>query len=402
MAHFHLCWEIGAGLGHAGRLKILALALLGRGHRVTMSLRDLPHTHAVLADLDIPKLQAPFWMHRTAGMPANQSSLAEILLSVGYLEARELTGMVEGWRSLYRLLQPDLIVADYAPTAILAARSMGLRSASVGLGFYSPPQGMALPCLRDWENIPPQRLQAAEARVLQTANAVLAQAGAAPFALAAELILGDVPLLCTWPELDHYGRPAASATWHGPNFLPQAGLAPKWPPGDGPKVFAYLRMQHAEHADVLAALVRQGCRVLCYLPEVAGGRAPPVTAPNIIYARRPLSLNDVFSEAQLCVNHGGEATLVQALLAGVPVLLAPIQLEQFLMARRVQAMGAGINAAQAGQPADWDRLLRLLLDNPSYAQAARAFAARHQDFNQERMAEELADIFERNVTPAAI
>lgn len=40
MAHIHFAWELGGGLGHAGRLKPLALEALRRGHRVSLSLRD--------------------------------------------------------------------------------------------------------------------------------------------------------------------------------------------------------------------------------------------------------------------------------------------------------------------------------------------------------------------------
>lgn len=397
MAHIHLAWELGGGLGHAGRLKMLALALQRRGHRVSMSLRDLGHSRALLADLDIPRFQAPLWLHQTAGMPPNQASLAEILVTRGYLEAKALAGLADGWRALFGQLRPDLLVADYAPTAILAARSMAIRSVSVGIGFYSPPPRQPLPCLRDWEPIAPQRLAGAEARVLQTANAVLAGFGAAPFEWAADLLLGDAPLLCTWPELDHYGRHDPHAQWHGPNFLPQTGVAPSWPAGEGAKVFAYLKAGHADHAAVLRALAGQGCRVLCYMPEVAGGKAPPVTSPNILYAAAPVSLEAAFADASLCVCHGGEATLVQALLAGVPALLLPMQLEQFLLARRVQAMGAGVNAAMQPGPVDWGGLLRRMLELPAHRDVAQAFARRHQGFEQLRMADELADIFERNL-----
>ncbi|KQV82366.1 hypothetical protein ASD15_10020 [Massilia sp. Root351] len=265
MARFHLCWELGGGLGHAGRLKVLAAALLARGHEVSVSLRDLAQAHGLFSGrfsdplraapgvmgargpqmpaLRTPPLQAPVWLHRTEGMPPNHASHAEILLTAGYLQAEPLAGLVAGWRSIFSLLRPEVVVADYAPTAILAARSMGLRSASVGSAFSMPPPGRALPCLREWENIAPQRLADAEARVLQAANAVLAHHGAPPLSWAADLLLGDAPLLTTWPELDPFSRTAGAAgvEWYGPAFLPAGGAPPAWPPGNGPKVFAYLK-----------------------------------------------------------------------------------------------------------------------------------------------------------------
>lgn len=397
MAHIHLAWELGGGLGHAGRLKTLAQALLERGHHVSLSLRDLGHTQRVLETMPVPKFQAPVWLHRTAGMPANQASLAEILIHSGYLDASGLDGLCGGWRSLLSNVKPDLLVADYAPTAILAARCLGLPSASVGIGFYSPPPGRALPNLRPWEQIGAARLAAAEEHVLKVANAVLMHHRAPAVTHACDLLLGDSALLCTWPELDHYGRPASSAVWYGPNFLSHTGTPPHWPEGSGPKVFAYLKQEHGQHAAVLQALAALGCRVACYMPEVASGMAPPVAAVDIAYARAPVSLQQAMAEADLCVCHGGEATLVQALLAGVPLLMLPMQLEQFLICQRVDGGGAGINAARLAAPVDWPALLRQLFGDGSFRAAAAAFAARYAGFSQHAMAGRIAVEFERQL-----
>ena len=392
MAHFHLCWELGGGLGHAGRLKMLARTLLARGHHVSLSVRDLMHTHALLADLDAPKLQAPVWLHQAVGLPSPPGSLAEILFHCGYLEPAALRGMVDGWQAMFELLRPDMLMADFAPTAILAARGMGLRSASAGNGFYSPPPAQPLPPLQP---APTARLAASEARVLQTANALLP---GRPLEYAADLFLGDLPLLCTWPELDHYARPAtANARWFGPNFLPDAGAPPSWPQGEGPKVFAYLKTAHPAHVAVLQALVEEGCRTLVYLPEVAGGAAPPVDSPLLHYASGPVALSQALAESELCVCHAGEATLAQSLLAGVPLLMLPSHTEQFMLARRVAKSGAGYNAGLLEPASDWRGTLRRVLDDDRYRQAARAFATRHQSFNQQRMNAELAAILEQQL-----
>jgi UDP:flavonoid glycosyltransferase YjiC (YdhE family) len=393
MAHIHLCWELGGGLGHAGRLKMLAQALLARGHRVTMSLRDLMHTHALLADLDVPKLQAPVWLHDAVGLPS-PGNLAEILFRCGYLEPAALHGVVGGWRAMFALLQPDLVVADFAPTALLAARSMGLRTASVGNGFNTPPRGQPLPALRQ---APAERLAASEARMLATANAVLAAFGADPYTQAADAFLGGLPLLCTWPELDHYARDAAGEQWLGPNFVDEGGLAPYWPEGEGAKVYAYLKASHPAHGAVLKALVEEGCRVLAYVPEVAAGAPPPVVSEHLLYADAPLALAPILAAADLCVCHAGEATLAQALLAGVPLLMLPSHAEQFLTARRVAVSGAGYNAALLAPAADWRAAVRGVLDEARYGAAAQAFAARRQGFDQRRMNQQLTVLLERHL-----
>jgi len=396
MAHFYLCWELGGGLGHAGRLKSIAQPLRARGHQVSFVLRDLVLTRRLLAGQRGATLQAPLWLHRTAGLPPDQASLAEILLACGYLDADALAGLAEGWRGLFRQGRPDLVIADYAPTAILAARSLGLSSAAVGPGFTVPPAREPLPPLRNWEAPRTARLRAAEARLLDSSNRVLAAHGAAPLAYGADLLLGDQSFLCTWPELDHFGR-EQGGPWLGPNLPPAAAWRPQWPAGNGRPVFAYLRRAAPASSEVLQALVRQGCRVLCYMPDVASGAPAPVESPQIVYAPAPVALPEALAECALVVSHAGEALVAQALLAGRPLLLLPHSAESFLMARRVALMGAGINAMQLARPRDWEKMVAALLQEPACGEAAAGFAQRYRDYDPQRQAEDLADRFEAMV-----
>jgi UDP:flavonoid glycosyltransferase YjiC (YdhE family) len=396
MANIVFCWELGAALGHAGRLKALAQPLRARGHAISFVLRDLVHTRRLLADVDIPVYQAPLWLHRVAGLPPGEASQADLLLACGWLDADAMAGLVDGWRHLLRALGAHLVVGDYAPAALLAARSLGIASSAVGPGFQIPPADRPLPPLRDWEAVPQSRMAATEARVLATANAVLARHGAAPYAYAADLLRGDLPLLCTWPELDPWGRGETDARWFGPTIAGAGAGArpPGWPDGAGPRVFAYLRGPHPDHAALLAALARAGCRTLCYLPDVAGGAAPPFTHPRVAWAGGPVALDAALPASAFAVCHAGESTVSQALLAGVPVLTLPQTAEAFLTARRVRRLGAGININEMARPLDWDGIVRRMLEGEDYRAAARAFALRHADFAAERQAEAIAGVLE--------
>jgi hypothetical protein len=391
MAHFHLCWELGAGLGHAGRLKALARVLQARGHRVTLGLRELVHTRSLLHDLPAPVFQAPIWQHRTEGLPPQQASLAEILLGCGYLFPESLEGLALGWRTLFGTLAPDVVVADYAPTALLAARSLGLRTASVGIGFYLPPPGRPLPALLE---VPAARLAAAEQRLLASANAVLAGLGGKRVEHAADLMQGDLPLLCTWPELDHYGRSPGPAAWFGPS-VSGGGIPPAWPAHPGPRVFAYLRGAHAEAAALLRALAEEGCAVLCYMPEVTANRPPPFAHPALAYASAPVDLHAAFSASRFVVAYGNHATVAQALAYGKPVLALPLQLEQLVLARRIETQSLGINAHGLPRPLDWRAAVQRMRDETALHAAAQAFAARHAGFDFSAPAPRLADALER-------
>lgn len=399
MARFLLCWEFGGGLGHAGRFKPLAQELMRRGHQVDLMLRDIVHTRALLGDLNAQGariLQAPIWLHQTVGVPNPVISLCEIVMANGYLKASSLTGLVEGWRGVMNMCQPDVIVADYAPTATIAARTLGIPVASVGIGFYVPPDASPLPPFRTWEPIAAGRVEHYDQQVLGTVNEVLRSYQAPALNKLADIFRGNQPLLCTWPELDHYGRGAlpAGQRYMGPTFLPSGGLAPQWPEGNGPAVFAYIRSTHPDHLALLQALDQIGCRTLCYLPEVAAGMPEPLRSPRIRYAKGPVHLGQALPQSQLAICHAGEATLAQAILAGVPVLMLPTQAEQFLMAVRVEQAGAGINVAARPRPTDYQALLKQMLQQPAHRQAAQALAQRYQGFTHEGQTTELVDAFE--------
>lgn len=387
MAHFHLAWELGGDAAHAGRLRVIAQALIARGHAVSLSVRDLGQARRLLADLDVVILQAPLWLHSTA---QHASSLAEIMLSSGYREAQTLDALVRGWRSALQLLKPDVVVAEFAPTALLAARTLDIPAAAVGAGFTLPPPGMPLPNFRPWEAVDLARLAQAEMHILKVMNTVLVHHGGVPYVQAADALLGRKHFLCAWPELDHYGRPPEREQWYGPAFVAPAGEAPQWPPGHGHKVFAYLRQEHPAHMAVLHALVMEGCRVLCYQPEVAAGAVPPVHATSLAYARGPVDLAAALSEARICVSQAGEGTVAHSLLGGVPLLLLPTQLERYLLAARLEQAGVAVNGGRLPGTVDWRGVVRSLLMDGRTLMATRGLANRYAGFTQAQMGEKLA------------
>jgi UDP:flavonoid glycosyltransferase YjiC (YdhE family) len=88
-------------------------------------------------------------------------------------------------------------------------------------------------------------------------------------------------------------------------------------------------------------------------------------------------------EADIAITYASLATTTAFLLAGKPLLLLPGHLEQFLVARRVEEMGAGrlVNPEQA--PGDLRAVLADLIDNPSWRSNAQAFAAKYAAFDQQ-------------------
>lgn len=386
-----LCaWELGGGYGHIAALSPVARAFRARGHEVALALKDLFYAERILGQTGLDYLQAPVWQHPPHDLP-DPVSYAEMLFHVGYLDASILTGLVKAWRNLYRMLRPELLLVDHAPTALLAARGLDIRTVSLGTGFFIPPGTTPMPSIRPWLRLTDERLLSSEMRVLGEINKVLATLGVDPLDRLADLLAVDRDFLATYAELDHYGA-RDGADYCGPRFLREEGVEPVWPAGDGPRVFAYLKPQHRDFTAVVSALMNLPCRVLLHAPGLPVQERERLKGKNVMFSEQPVRMSSVAGQADLAICNSGHGTVAALLLAGCPLLLLPMQLEQILVARRVVELGAGYAVQPGDAPPDYAGLLDTLMRDRELRAKAAAFASRHADFDQSR---QLADIVTR-------
>ena len=111
--------------------------------------------------------------------------------------------MVRGWRGILRMVEPALVVADYSPSLLLAARG-SVPTVALGTGYTTPPGGRPLPPIRRWATELPASSQAAERQIMIAVNEVQGRLGRAPVAFLGDLFNGDRTLTCTIPEFDSY------------------------------------------------------------------------------------------------------------------------------------------------------------------------------------------------------
>ena len=381
MARILYTWEIGAGYGHFARFLPLALKLRERGHEVLFALRDVTEADAFLAQRGFAVFQAPVWLHHVDGLREPSLSYAEMLFRLGYLSKPGLTGLARAWRELFALTKADMVVADHSPTALLAAKGTQVHRVMLGTGFFSPPRVTPMPGMRPWSEVPKLQLMESEREALQTVNYVLGRLGARPLGALMELFTVDEDFLCTVPELDHYHGRINTRYW-GPLMSLHEGEALAWRDvGDVKRIFAYLR-PHRDTETLLQTLKTLDCEALVFALGMPAASVERFETDKIRITTQPLKMSLIIERCDLCVCHAGHGTIAAMLLAGVPQLLIPIQLEQYVMARHVTAYGAGLFVDPQKPQPDYASLLHELLSNPIYRSRARKFAETYAAFNQ--------------------
>jgi UDP:flavonoid glycosyltransferase YjiC (YdhE family) len=371
MAKIEFAWELGAGTGHVTTLLPVAAALKARGHEVRFFLRDLSSGADLEGAKDIPREGAPVWTGPpTVAAPLN---LGEILLNFGYHHAPQHRELVDAWRE--RLQGSHAVVANVAPAAHLAARTLGIPSFEISQGFHAPPPGMPSPPLKHWEPAPRARLEASDRRVLEVVNTVLTGHGAPPLASIGELFAGRLMLL-TYPELDIYPERGPS-DYYGITDSGEGKAAPDWPQGTGPRLFAYLYAYFQGLGPLLAAIAARKQPALVFCRSIDPKLAEQYRGSSIFFAAEPMAVSRVLPQADMVLCHASHQMTAQALLAGKPALLLPTQLEQFLIMRRLVRYGAGLGIAPEVPNADYSAALASLAENPGHAAKARDFALRY-------------------------
>ncbi|THG77813.1 glycosyltransferase family 1 protein [Pseudomonas sp. A-1] len=318
---------------------------------------------------------------------------ADVLRVSGFADVRDVAARLNAWQGLFSLVRPDVLVADHAPTALLAAQLAEIPRLSIGNGFVIPPAVHPWPSIRSWEPVSDQALATAETSldcVLDAAQKSLGHTRA----VRVRNLFGEYDILDTFAELDHYGaRP--NGRYVGPIVSVPHALRVSWQSREGPKVLAYLRPAVPGFAAILQALVRLDAEVLCVAPGMSPEAAKRCATRRLRIALAPVDLPPLLEHADLALGYGNGGFSTQALLAGVPLAMRPRHVEQALFAHRVEALGAGKLLVGRIDADSVTASLQELLDKRQYRQAAQTFQSTHRYFSPEQAVEQSLSLIER-------
>ena len=377
-----LGWEFGGGLGHLTTLLPIAKGLADRCEPV-FAVKNLGRAAGLLADQGdmlsaASLLQAPTWPPLTDPAIAEKPAftLADIMLKNHFHDPTLLYGIVRGWRGILRLVDPVLVLADYSPGLLLAARG-SVPTIALGPGYTTPPPGRPLPPIRRWAKELPESSKVAERQILRAVNEVQGRLGRPPVAFLGDLFNGDKTFAFTIPELDTYDgsrEVPPLPPFNVPTFdeVRPVGARPEG------RIFAYLPGNNPRVVTTLEALRKLRLSGDLFIPGLPETIRQHFASSSLTFHDRPAPLEAILPEARIVIHHGGHAMCYAALRAGTPQLLLISNLEKLVNAYGLDQLGCAVilNADGKLEVEAMVGYLRRLLDKEEIHRAADDTARR--------------------------
>lgn len=334
MAHVLLGWEIGGNQGHATALLSLAGALRRRGHRISFALQrinaiapELLEGAAVWPAPVTPRLI----INASRPRRGNPQSMGDIMARLGFDDAGLIEAMLRAWRQLLDAIRPDLVISEYGPFLLNAARGR-VPTIGVGTAFSTPPS-----CMGRFPSLTGEPAAYDEERLLEGVNLALSRNDLPRVERFTRIFEASREMAGSFAELDPY------AEWRrDPLVMPALrGGVPELAHGNGDEVFVYAPEQVRIEATLWDGLARSGLPVRVHVPNAPADLRHGLAAKGLEVEAEPLPFARIAERSRLLLSHGGNGFVCSALLAGLPQVIFHYDLEKLIHARAVTNLGLG-------------------------------------------------------------
>jgi UDP:flavonoid glycosyltransferase YjiC (YdhE family) len=339
--HILLAWELGAALGHVMGFRHLIEGFLEKGCKVTVVARNLVSVEEVLRDLDISYYQSPIFLtEKRDRLPATHS-YSDIIYDLGYASQDALTGLVNGWKNLFILLKPDLVVCDHSPSALITARCLDIKVCTFGTGFFIPPDTQGPILFQEIDPILKKQVLVRYKKVVSNINFILKKHAKSTMKDIYDIFRDIHHFICTFAETDHYER-AQETQYYGPRTTTNQGRVFSFKPSE--KVaFAYMQPHTKGLIPALEAMASLPIQSILYIPAASQEIVTLVkNYKNLRLSDKPVNISRIFEHTALLLNNASHGLINEALLKGIPSVLLPTQLEQNILAKKLSAQKLAI------------------------------------------------------------
>lgn len=365
MARFLLGWELGANRGHVVRLANIARRLAGTGHEVTIASQRLT------GGLDLPDgvalWQAPVWPRLLSNVGALggplPNTMGDILVRLGLDDPDTLPALIHAWHAIFAAVQPDVVMGDFAPALITAARGR-LPTVIAGMGFDNPP-----PHLPRFPSLTGQPAAFPEDRLLDGLNASLGAAGLQTLDHLPHIFSATRVLAGTFTELDPY------AQWRIDPVIAPSVSEPLGEAGQGDEVFLYADPVLLRQGALLEGLVRSALPIRVHAQGASPAQQAELAKVGLTVEPEPIPFARIAERSRLVMSYGSLGFTSSALATGLPSVIVHYDLEKALTGQAITRLQLGGHVhAGAIQPEAFATSLRQLYQNDSFQRRARELA----------------------------
>lgn len=378
MKRIVFCTELGGNYGHVSGLLELSRNLCGQEDELIFVLCNM--AVAPLLGEDVSCVQVP--LPNVVPADKDSYSYAGLLGLLGYDDESVLTDYLTRWRNL--LAGADLVIADHAPSALLAAQSLGIDCAAVGTGFVIPPPDMPLfnPGLAPDKDPAPH--------ILATINRVMDRLSAPRLEKLGDIFTRSRQFLCTFPELDHYGLRAGTDYW-GPLYSEHMGEIFTWPVASEANIFAYLTPRVHNLPAALAALGELPGFKLAHIPGIDPALAAAYNRSDLLIKPEPINMASVLPQVDLMISQGGAGVTSLCAIYGLRHVMVPTQMEQRMLTRRLVKQGLAYGVDPDTDAPDYAGIFNRALNCPTLTRNTELLRMQYRDFSQVEQLEALVE-----------
>lgn len=342
MATILLGWELGANRGHVQPLVELGMALEARGDRIVYAVQQIDALVGLVPQSSTV-LQAPLWprLLKTVSQPPapTTATMGDILARIGLSIPGTLSSMVGGWDALISLIQPNLIIGEFAPALTCAARGR-VPIIAMGSSFCQPPSAM-----QEFPNFFGDAVAVDQTDVLTVVNDELVSAGQLGIEALPKVFSADKIVVNGFTELDVY------SPWRtDPLFSPSVDVPHHFtlrPQAERDEIFVYYYQAAGAVAWLWDALEMSRLPVRLYVPRLDQLDAEALKKRGFIVERTPLMWREIAERSRILLSHGGTGFVSNALALGLPQIIAYYDIEKLLTARAVGELGLGLHVHAA-------------------------------------------------------
>jgi hypothetical protein len=329
-----IAWEFGSGLGHLAAMHPIISALRERGCEPLVAVPD-PDLAREILGADAPRLIRSVVLPQPRRRVRPPESFADLLSQRGFSSPTLLEGAVDGWRRIYLEERIESVLLDFAPVAQLAAWTLSLAMTGCSMSFAHPP--VPIPGFRPGNAQSDRLAQEGEKRLLSSVEGIARRFG--------RTTGGDLAVWLHAPHAFTRGIREMNVYDFEPpgGYLGPLGLLPglqpiEWHGNRRQRVLCYLRWS-PQLPSIIVAMTGPERELICVAPGAPPEWCASQDPEEIRVAPCRVSIRHLITGSDLVVSHGSAGVACEALIAGKPQLMMPIDWEKLLTARTLEKLG---------------------------------------------------------------